>query len=179
MPALDAAAAFTCSRITTREVRFADGSVQTTAPALRQLVFKTADESVGLSTVLQDDDELLLAPPNLNARYLLEGLIRAQTPGPAGIKIDFTVPAGASGTYGISRYVSGGGGSFEDAATIGTDETLDIPGGDFIIAQFIGQLLMGATPGALQFVWAQGAASIAATTVLAGSWLALTRLPGT
>jgi hypothetical protein len=135
---------------------------------------KTADQSIASSTTLTNDSALLI--PNLvaNAVYeiRLHVLFRAAASGAIpGMKVDLTVPSGASIT----------GSAFAGSGTLGACIGNGAVGGIACatangIFQEFGLLVMGASTGTLQFRWAQNTSSASATTVASGSYLLLTQV---
>lgn len=146
--------------------------------AINGFVRKSADESVASSTVLQNDDHLFL-PLAANGTFVVEGLLvyNGQTfaAGPGDLKVDWTLPAGAT-----MRWVRNGPGSntpngidlvVTDNATIRALGTYGAA--TDVGASFRGWITTGATAGTLQMRWAQNASTGVATTIRTGSFLRL------
>lgn len=137
---------------------------------LPTVVTKTADETVNNSTVLQDDNHLLLALA-ANEVWQFQIYLIAYAPSPtAAYKIGFTVPAlatyyaraidqDAAGTFGLQRITGAG--------TL----TLLGPNGNTYIYTIEGIVINGANAGNLQLQWAQNTATAEDTKILANSHL--------
>ncbi len=82
--------------------------------------------------------------------------------------------------YGLNGIGSGGGSFDGDASPGNTVEVLGAPGTPFATASawFSGSLIMGQTPGVLQFAWCQQTPSGLVTTVMAGSYVQLQQVSG-
>jgi hypothetical protein len=138
---------------------------------------KTADQSIASSTTLANDSALLI--PNLvaNAVYELQlhVLYRAALAGATpAMKVDFTVPSGAS-IVGSSFHLG------NPSSTLGVCVGNGAVGGvqalttNSVLREF-GLLVMGASAGTLNFRWCQNISSASATTVASGSYLLLTQV---
>lgn len=157
------------------------GSTWTLYDPNTQWLFKTSNESVTSSTTLQNDDTFAFTVL-ASARYALEGycVYQGATDTAGGLKADFTVPSGASfewtnfgaNTSGTSQY-----NVTTQGASVARDmPTLPPPSPPGMSFQPKGWLLVAATPGTLQFRWAQQTSNATATIVRAGSWMKLTRI---
>jgi len=139
-------------------------------------VRKTADETVTSSTVLQNDNHLLLA---MAANEIWEVRFKLMvTAAQAGdIKYAFTVPAGATVKHTYFGPVIGVtatpfvtySATLQDAAVDRSPGILDVSDPTLVIIEAI--VVCGATPGNLQLQWAQNTSNATATTVLANSCL--------
>lgn len=133
-------------------------------------VVKTADESVTSSTVLQDDDELVIAL-EANRRYKLEGVLLVNGTGgnPPGFKFQWSLPASATLDGFVTTAVSSVSAFSEAAAksyiSSGNDDAIPVQG----------VLITDGTAGNATLQWAQNSSSGSATTVKAGSWIAIQR----
>jgi len=130
-------------------------------------VFKTADQTVNGSTVLQDDDELFFtAQANKNYAFLMQAGINSDvTP---DLKRAWSFPAGASGTT-----TDGGdwdSGTVVITQPIGTSRKTTTSGVDRS-CMWIGFFQTGGTAGVFQWQWAQNTFEASDTIVLKGSWL--------
>jgi len=128
-------------------------------------VVKSVDETINNSDTLQDDDELFGALP-INLTYTFLCVIYGTATGFADMKFTFTVPSGASGTFGngVLAYFNGTG---TDA--YGVSRAVSSSG----TKQYVtcGRVIMGATAGDLNFQWAQNNIEVSDATVFAGSLL--------
>lgn len=137
-------------------------------------VRKSADETLNNNATMQDDNELLLA---LGANETWVGRVVAFLDGSqvADFKVDLTVPAGATITYGAHHaraadtvMVSTG------IATAGDVDLTAINAVTVLKVEF--SVANGSTAGNLNFRWAQNAATAADSTVKAGSYIEAHRI---
>lgn len=146
-------------------------------------VVKSADESVTSSTVLQDDDELLVAVV-ANAVYMVEATVFVTGATAGDVKVTFALPASATGVIGLAGQILAGASS-DDWHRMNT--VIDFVTPDFMNFGVIsttqpqpvtvaGSIFTGASAGTLQMQWAQNASSGTATVVKKGSWLRVTRV---
>lgn len=134
----------------------------------QKLIYKTVTETVNNSTVLQNDNELLF-PILANEKWTFISLIIYNSSAVADFKLDYTIPAGASGKFSSFNWVSSGVageyfipiGSVTNAAGAAADMGLLLSG----------YVANGATAGNVQFQWAQNTAEVSNTQVLLGSWI--------
>ena len=145
--------------------------------SIQRAVWKTADETVNNSDVLQDDDDLVLTV-GANATFLVDGmLINSAAPG-ADLKIAFTGPAGATLAWvprGLAASAASTSGEVTLAAsTIGDGGALvtgTAGAGTKVTTLVTGLLIVGATAGSLQLRWAQNVADASDCVVHVGSYL--------
>jgi hypothetical protein len=141
----------------------------------RSFARKSADEPVISSTVLQDDNHLFL-PMLASETWTWEGFILYDGATTADLKIAFTVPAGATGAWGVvgadvttttSLNVTSFG-AYGDANTI----SLGALGAGTLACAFVqGTVIMSGTAGNLQLRWAQVASIATNTNIFTNSWL--------
>ena len=132
------------------------------------IAYKSADETVNNSDVLQDDNHLFI-PIGANEvwAFTLTTIVNGDTA--ADINRAFSVPSGATGGWGVAsgnNYNAFGAAIFQGTTT-GTD-IINIP--------VTGVVINSSTPGNLQFQWAQTIATAVDTKVLKGSFLIAHRL---
>lgn len=149
------------------------GGTDTAIAGLR--VRKSADENVISSTALQNDDALLL-PVVASSSYWVKLFLIYTSPAAAFLKIGWTAPASATLDWvanGLGSTVSAASaGVIERAAlAIGGSQVIGCDGATSVVALVEGWLITGATPGNLQFQWAQGTSTASNSTVKAGSTL--------
>lgn len=132
------------------------------------LIVKEADETVNNSTTLQDDDELLFSVA-ANEVWQFEGVLNLSAPSDGDIKLTFTGPSGAVGSFS-GVYVDVSGGEDADAAALGTSVSLTSLNNGRIV-KFQGGIHNGANAGSLTLQWAQATALVGDTKVLAGSYI--------
>ena len=144
-----------------------------------KVVRKTADESVNNSNVLQSDDHLLFAIA-ANEIWEVELIVVLTSPSVnSDFKYGWAYPAGCTAYWGVHTYGTGTPGNWCPVGTasnpqpilaIATSEaagSLNGTQGFRIRAIFVN----GATPGNINFQWAQNTATIENTTIKANSCL--------
>lgn len=138
-------------------------------------VRKTSDETLNNDNALQNDDELFLALA-ANEIWAFYMLIKSSSHANADIRYDFAAPAGATlsfNAYGRSTAAA----SYTVFRLLGDTALLYGAGvGVEWDSALIGVVINGATPGNLQFRWAQVAAHASDTVVYANSYIVATRL---
>lgn len=151
-----------------------------TASALTQmeplLAYKFVDEPLASSAVLQNDNELFLSVA-ANACYTLDCWIQFTATAGVDIKVAWTFPAGS--TMAFAALGTGTVNFTDHDASVVAGGTSRGARGNGATPQSInarGHLLTSGTAGTLQLQWAQNASNVAATTVLAGSWIRLNRV---
>lgn len=147
-----------------------------------QFVRKTADESVSSTSALQNDDELLVAI-GANETWIVEFHIAYNAGTGGDIKWSLNVPSGATGR--IQTHGLGAGAATIDASNVlfsSTDLT-DTIGANFggggsndTIMEIKALIINGATPGNVQFRFAQLTSSGTATIVRSNSYALATRV---
>jgi hypothetical protein len=134
---------------------------------------KTADETVTSSTVLQDDNHLLMSIGANEVWSFTFRLIYAAL-GTGDLKVAFTFPAAGDITaYAVAQNA---GGTLTQARWAGATPTAAI---DFagigatskIVVPIFGVLVNGATPGTFTMQWAQNTSDGTATTMYTNSAL--------
>lgn len=144
-------------------------------PATEITAFKTATQTINNSVTITNDTQLLVPLPTINSDYAFEMAVFYISSTVADFKFDFTVPAGASITYGVSGLAPGavattGDGQFDAASAV----TIALGGaGDNLMAVIQGGVSVGATAGNLQFRWAQNTLEVSNTQVQLRSWIRL------
>lgn len=142
---------------------------------------KTVDEPLVSNTVMQNDDALLL-PGVASASYELSGLLifnggaanddlKTGWSAPAGATLDWVATAQPVAATIASGTVVTNAKTLGDLSSLGTIGT-----GTNLMALLTGRLKTDVTAGNLQFQWAQVTSSATATTVCAGSYIALRRV---
>jgi len=141
----------------------------------RNYARKQADESVISSTALQDDNHLFL-PLAANEVWVWEGFIYYTAATTADLKIAFTVPASATGSWGVLG---------ADVTTITSVNITAVPAygdanpislgsvgtGTYSCAFLQGTVVNAGTAGNLQLRWAQVASIATNTTIYTNSFL--------
>lgn len=131
-------------------------------------VYKSADETVNNSDVLQDDDHLLFAV-GANEAWAFEMALYMNSGTTPDIKLQVNVPSGATGFYDSPT------GAPSAMTAFGSPQTQSTSGSDQQMF-FVGTVINGATPGNLQLQWAQNLATLSDTKVLKGSCIIAYRL---
>lgn len=141
------------------------------------LVRKTGAESVSDSTVLQDDDHLVLALGPGEA-WTFDAMVfcgsGSSTP---DIKFAFTAPAGAMLTW-VSDFREGT--TLSNNALItesGTSVNNALTAGSTGVIRVQGVVTNGDSAGSLRFQWCQNSPSGSATRVLPGSFIRAAKFP--
>jgi len=139
--------------------------------------YKSADEVVNASTVVQDDNHLF-TPVGANETWLFETRIIFTTVGVAGFRWTMTGPTGSAGSFWAMFFLSPstalGVGATETA--LGTDASAAIGGATQSSLCLRGFITNGLTPGNLRLRWAQDVSDAGATTVKIHSWLVAHRI---
>jgi hypothetical protein len=135
---------------------------------------KTADEVVNNSSVLQNDDELLLAM-GANEVWEFSALIYCDIRANSDFKHTFTVPTGATGKWFNYKIVVDTAGTTNNpitATAFGTAVSI-ITGSDKLgsFHQIWGLVINGVNAGNLQYQWAQNTAYAENTKVLTNACL--------
>lgn len=140
-------------------------------------VYKTADENVNNSNVLQNDDHLSLAI-GASEVWGFQLYLFGHGDGDADFKWDFTVPASATGRHAGSIIPQSVATDDNVATAIGTSITLDIAGTiDREFSLNIWGLVVNSTnAGTLQFRWAQGTTDATDTKLYTGSFMVAHKL---
>lgn len=141
--------------------------------------YKTADETVNASTVLQNDDHLALTvAANEVWRVQLQLLLNAVGDNTPDWKFGWTLPAAATFYWALPDTTAWGStDATPNPAQLSTTGTLtaaskNAPHGVLIFGTYIG----GANAGTLQFQWAQNTSTASDSKLLIGSCLVATKL---
>ena len=142
------------------------------------IIRKSDDELVNNSTTLQNDD-LLLAPLNVNETVTFICTLAHIGNTTANFKCGFTIPSGATirwSTIGGVTYDTGGSFIIVDERTASGDK-IDVDGSTISRrVSMIGVVVNGGTAGDLQLQWAQSTAAVVDTKVLTNSFLLVWRV---
>jgi len=128
------------------------------------IVVKQADETITTDVTLSNDSELFLAV-NANRAYMFWGFIMFTGDNTADFDMTFVVPSG-SATPVFS--MSAGDTSIPDHADGGAEFRISASTQDLMIHTW-GAFQTGATPGLLNFQWAQGVSDANDSTVKKGA----------
>lgn len=147
-------------------------------------VAKTASETLGNSTTLQDDNDLKLVGAKANTRYAVKGFLMVMSPAAADIKLTLSVPASAQFNLVGSTFsrLAAAGSRLVDTQMILQGENMVIPtqGTTFSTqSQWIvleGQVAIAGTAGDIVLQWAKNAADAGDTTMVLNSWMTFTEL---
>lgn len=137
---------------------------------------KTATETVNNSATLQNDDTLFVSVA-ANTVYNFESRIIHNSGTTPDFKAGWTYPSGLTMLYNRLGVGLAGGGNVH--LLFASNETTSILDDGFAADRSFmmwGTVTVGATAGTLQFQWAQNTANASDTSVLAGSYLKLTKV---
>ena len=132
-------------------------------------IVKTATETVNNSATLQDDDTFVFAV-GAGQTWTVRQFLKVAGVVAAGIQMAWDLPAG--GSYTISAFALAGG---SVGADTDTDNPITLSGTAWPIIVVESVLTIDATAGVAQFQWAQAAATVTDTQVLAASDLTATQ----
>lgn len=149
------------------------------------IIRKSTNESVTSNTTLQNDDELLVAVSS-NEEWVIVGHIYPScTDGTVDIKVGWSAPSGASGRHSVAGLALPATSNTNDLrtqsfGTLTTGLSAGVPpSGTAESPVFVSvSVVVGSTPGNINFQWAQDNSSGTAMTVLAGSFLVAHRVNG-
>jgi len=131
---------------------------------------KPVDQSVTSSTTLINDNDLFL-PINANDSMVIEGSLHTSAASTApGIRVAWTIPAGASMAISSWCDLVSGGNEIWVQNTSSTAISVYVDAGDAEI-HFWGIIITGSTAGNLQLQWAQNSSSGTAMTLKNKSFL--------
>jgi len=141
-------------------------------------VVKSADESVTSSTTVQNDDELVLSvAASCTYAFDLFIIYEGGTQGSSDLKMQYTLPAGATGHLDVVYLDSSGGQHSAGDNTASSTWTAGTAGaGNNKLFFGRGIVVISSTAGSLQIQWAQGTSSGTATKVKTNSYMMLRRL---
>ena len=147
-------------------------------PGVTRTVAKPADESVTSSTVLQADDHLSLTV-TAGATYAIDGCLIVSGDPAGDLALTVTAPPGSTGGWTPTATTLGttdGTGSVRlTRFDFGAPSSMGVTAAGLMVVPTGG--LNAGTDGTVAVQWAQAVSSAAATTLRAGSWLRLTRIP--
>lgn len=144
--------------------------------------YKTADESVNNSTVLQNDDHLSFAIAASEVWAFSMFLYFTIASGDPGMKFAFTVPASCTGWYHlVGNHATSIDGLNTTSgqmghASIATSRSWAMTGITDHLAVIRGVIINGANAGTIQFQWAQNTGVASNLTLKLGSYMDLKRL---
>lgn len=142
------------------------------------IVRKTADETISNSTVLQNDDQLLVALPAAGLfMFEMDGLYSSSTV--ADFKMAYAIPAGATirwSTVGLATGATSiSGDATFDSSTTGSTAVGGAGVSSLVLFRTFGEITMGGTAGNMQFQWAQNTGEVSNTTMRTSSRLQIWR----
>lgn len=139
------------------------------------IVTKTADETVNNSSTYQDDDHLKF-PIGANEKWYFELVVDLSAPSATSdLKMNWTVPSGASFKWARGDQAAGGTVGSTPTAMVTAGLTQGSTNGE-IVTQAVGWITNSTAPGTAQLQWAQNTQTNEDTTLKAGSFLRLTRI---
>jgi len=124
-------------------------------------IVKTVDETINSDTTLHNDNEIFFVP-NINKVYGWSMLGYVSSEAAADYKYSWSLPAGCTGTMSSSS-IDGSQtrGSVDADATDSIATSVNLNS----VARWEGRFSMGATPGTIQYTWAQLASNAGDTTL--------------
>ena len=139
------------------------------------VVFKTVDEVVNNSNVLQDDDELFI-PLLPNTSYILECGILVNSPsGTPDIQISGVLPVGCEITSQLSYRTTAAAWGIDQWNASGSTTSCLADATTRMPFYLVAAVRNGANAGNFQIRWAQWVPTAEDTTVKAGSFIRTTR----
>lgn len=147
-------------------------------------IYKSADQSVNNSTVLVNDNTLVIATVALNATYVLNAFLVGNSSATANpdIKYGWTIGTGntlqwMSDGQSITMTNLSDGGNRRAVTTAAATLSAGITNSVQTVTTPLGVLITGGTStGPIQLQFAQSTAVAENSTVKSGSWLSLTRV---
>lgn len=142
-------------------------------------VRKTSDQALANDTSVQDDSELVISVDS-NVRYHAEFFVLYRSSPGNDMKINLRVPSGAIFRGYAFRPMGGAADTFDHDLNTWNEDTQLAAGGigsaTDIVFMIRGLLSIAGTAGTVAVQWAQQAGGATATTVRAGSFIALQRV---
>lgn len=156
-------------------VAVGDNDVRLIRPSGIIIKYKTSDESVINSDVLQDDDHLFF---NIGANevWQIEGYLDVfSTDNAVNLRMAWQAPVGA--TINIAWHSISLSSDQSDIMKVIGGYSMVLVKGDALTPVFYkGVVINGATSGVFKLQWAQGSQSLSSMTIRAGSYLKATRI---
>jgi hypothetical protein len=143
---------------------------------LPRYIKKAANETVTSSTTLQNDDDFVMSV-EANAEYIIEMQLPCFISNAPNIKLDWSVPSGATGEHVWWLYRGGAPGGLDEfgSGSIGSAVILDSGGNADWIVGFT-RVLIDATAGNIQLQWAQNTSDVAITELSVDGIMKATRI---
>lgn len=141
---------------------------------IRQLVRKTADETVTSSTVFQNDDHLSLTiDSNEIWAFELCAWATLSSGAAGGPKTQFTAPAGSTVVHGSDgKYYNSGSTDTAGQGYVNSSSAIHFYADNiYRPVRLHGIIINGATAGTLQLQWAQDTSTAVNTVLRTGSYL--------
>ncbi|GIV50088.1 MAG: hypothetical protein KatS3mg038_0609 [Candidatus Kapaibacterium sp.] len=137
--------------------------------------YKTSDESVSNSNVLQDDDHLF-ATLGAGQVWEVEGMLDfSSSSATPGVTFGLAVPTGAS--FKLSYHSNDGSATgFRAGVLTSGSASVSVPAGGSAIVFVRGIVIMGSNSGTIRLQWAQNTADATPTTARVNSYLKFTRI---
>jgi hypothetical protein len=142
---------------------------------------KASSTSRASTTTISADPDLQL-PVEANAQYLIHFYFRISGVAAADMDIQFTTPAGCTGSYSVTGRLAPASAADTDARTsvrLSFNVETQYPTPSTAIAQVshgAGRLITGAAAGTFSIDWAQTVSSTTASVMESDSWLMLKRI---
>jgi hypothetical protein len=160
-------------------VTFAAGDNPTAAEfndLVPRYAYKTSDETIISNSTLQNDDFLALTVA-ASTKYEFELYMAYNTGTTPDLKIGWTLPTGATNAYHVDYFDTAAASQKGQSSTVPTTGFAVGGFGSDLYAVFAGTISVSTTAGTMQIQWAQNTLTASNSTVRAGSFLRLQKIP--
>jgi len=160
-------------------VTFAAGDIPTAAQ-LNDLpprwAYKSGDETIISNSTMQNDDHMFLTvAASTKYEFRLYAVYNSGTT--PDLKIGWTLPAGATNVYRIDYFDTAAASQKGQSSTVPTTGFAVGGFGADLFAIFDGTISVSTTAGTMQIQWAQNTLTASNSTMRAGSYLRLHKIP--
>jgi hypothetical protein len=138
--------------------------------------YKSGDETIISNSTMQNDDHMFLTVA-ASTKYEFELYVAYNSGTTPDLKIGWTVPTGATNVYRVDYFDTSAVAQKGQSSTV---LTAGFAVGGFasdLYAVFAGTLSISTTAGTFQIQWAQNTLTASNSTVRAGSFLRLQKIP--
>lgn len=136
------------------------------------LKVKSANETLGNSTTLQDDNHITGITVKASTNYLIRGVIMVQSPAAADFKLALSWSVSPTeGSWAVKGTEASNLMGCRQGTVFATiaPPTQGAPAVEFLTIE--GYFVTAASPGTVKLQWAKNSGDAGTTTVFAGSWL--------
>lgn len=141
-----------------------------------RIVYKSVDETIISNSTMQNDDELLLTVA-ASTKYEFELYMAYNSGTTPDLKIGWTLPTGATNLWHVDYFDTAAAAQKGQSSTVPTTGFAVGGFGSDLYAVFAGTLNISTTAGTMQVQWAQNTLTASNSTVRAGSFLRLQKIP--